>query len=212
MKKGICISKGFSIAELMIVIFILAIIISGSFMVMASGQAAWFLTDVNIQLEENLRMAFNKLIRELAETTGTQLTLANNTGVNSSDILKFSVPVVCQNNVTVMDANGNVAYWRAPLTWGCTSSACMDADNDCNTIDYKFLEYQLDNSSQLVRRVLNNVNGLVREDVVARNITNFQATLDASQKAVTLVVTAQATSVTNRAVTSSKTVDVKLRN
>ncbi|OGX26854.1 MAG: hypothetical protein A3D10_05505 [Omnitrophica WOR_2 bacterium RIFCSPHIGHO2_02_FULL_48_11] len=212
MKKRIWTKRGFNIVELMVVTFIMTMIIGGSFMVLSSGQSAWFLTDSSIQLEENLRQGMTRMTRELAETTSAQLTLTDNGGVGGSDILKFSIPVVCQNNVSVIDIGGNVAYWRAPLTWGCTSSTCMDADNDCNTIDYKFLEYRLNNSNQLVRHVLNNAGGLVREDVVARNMTNLQATLDAGQEILTLVLTAQATSVTNRVVTTSKTIDIRFRN
>lgn len=211
--------------ELMVVVFVLTIIMGGSFMVMSSGQAAWFLTDVNIRLEENLRLAFNRLTRELAETglderiplnPILQLTILGNAGVNGSDILRFSMPVVCQNNVTVIDPNGYVAYWGAPLTWGCSSSSCMDADNDCATVDYKYLEYSIDNSNRLMRRVLDSNNVLVTapegETVVARNITDLQANPYSNNEIVTLTMTARAMSATNRLITTSKSVDVRLRN
>ena len=88
----------------------------------------------------------------------------------------------------------------------------MDADNDCNTIDYKSLEYRVDNSSQLVRRVLNNIDVVVRTDIIARNISDFQASFSADQKVVTLTLTGQANSALNRTITVVKNVDVKLRN
>ena len=209
--------KGFSLVELMVVMFILLIVVGGSFMILSSGQSAWFTTDTSIQVEENLRQGLGRLTRELSESgldknSILQMAITDNGGVNNSDILKFSIPVVCQTGASVMDANGDVAYWRAPLTFGCMGSSCMDADNDCNTVDYKSLEYEMNSSNQLIRRVLNAVDGLVRQDIVARNINDFQATLSADQKVVTLVLTGQANSPLNRVVTASKTVDVKLRN
>ena len=209
--------KAFSLVELMVVILLFLVVVGGSFMVLSTGRSAWITADASIQLEENLRQGLNKMGRELSESgldknSILQVTISDNTGTNNSDVIKFSIPVVCQANATVIDVNGDVAYWRAPLTYGCITSGCMDADNDCNTVDYKYLQYEINSSNQLIRQVLNSVNGLVRQDVVARNINNLQATLSADQKVVTLALTGQITSGLGRVVATSKTLDVKLRN
>ena len=210
-------SQGFSLAELMVVVFVLLVVVGGSFTVLSSGQSAWFTADATMQLEQELRQGLTKAGRELSESgmdqnSVMQVTITNSGGPGNSDLVKFAMPVVCQANGSVIDVNGDVAYWRAPLTFGCTGSSCMDADNDCNTIDYKSLEYRVDNSSQLVRRVLNNIDAVVRTDIVASNINDFQASLSANQKVVTLTLTGRTNSALNRTITVSKNVDVKLRN
>ncbi len=214
--------RGFSLIETMIVAVIVAMIMAGGFVVMASGQSAWFTTDATIQLEENLRMAISRLTRELAEsgadlTGNLQVFISNGTGLNGSDIIKFSIPVICNSATLVMDGDGNVAYWGAPLKWGCygstyQGSVCMDADNNCTTLEYKFIEYRLISNNQLARRVLDATNALVREDIFAKNITDFQTTLSGDENVVTIDVSGQNTSVLNRIISASKSVNVRLRN
>lgn len=204
-------------AELMVVIFILLVVVGGSFSVLSSGQSAWFAADATMQLEQELRQGLTKAGRELSESgedknSVLQVAITNSGGPGNSDLVKFSIPVVCEAGGSVIDTNGDVANWRAPLTFGCTGSGCMDADDDCNTIDYKSLEYRVDNSNQLVRQVFNNVDAVVRTEIVARNINDFQASLSADQKVVTLTLTGQTSTATNRVITVSKNVDVKLRN
>lgn len=210
-------NRGFNIIELMIVTFVLVAIIGGSFSLLQSGQSAWFTAEANMTLEDSLRQAINRVVAELSESgedeNGVmQVDIANGTGVGGSDIIKFSIPVVCQNNVSVMDASGDVAYWRAPLTWGCTASTCMDADNDCGTVDYKFIEYRLLAGNLLARRVLDAADAEVRQDVIARNISDFQAAFSVDQKVVTVTLAAQTTSAMNRDMTASKDINVRLRN
>ncbi len=217
MKNIIKNNRGFNIVELMIVTFIIVIVVGGSFSMLQSSQSAWFTAEANMALEESLRQAINKAVAELNESgedsAGVlQVSINNGGGAGGSDILKFSIPVICEAGESVMDANGDVAFWGAPLTWGCTDSTCMDADNDCGTVDYKSLEYRLLSGNLLVRRVLDEDDAQVREDVVARNISDFQAALSADQKVVTLTFTAETTSGMSRVMTASKSVSVNLRN
>lgn len=210
-------NHGFNIVEMMVVTFVLVIIIGGSFSLLQSGQSAWFTAEANMTLEGSLRQAINRVMGELSESgednnAVMQVSIGNGTGVGGSDILKFSVPIICHNGDSVMDVNGDVAHWGAPLTWGCTTSSCMDADDVCATVEYKSLEYKLLTGNLLARRVLNSVDGLVREDVVARNITDFQASFSADQKVVTLTLTTQTTSAMKRVMTATKDANVRLRN
>ena len=79
-------------------------------------------------------------------------------------------------------AGAGGAYWRAPRTFGCMGLiGCMDGEGDCATIEYKALEYRIDNSNQLVRRVLDNNDAVFQTDIMARNINDFQASLSADQ-------------------------------
>ncbi len=208
---------GFTLIEMFAVVTILSAMIGAVYLMMATGQTAWFNTDAQIELQSNLRRSFEKISRELQESgsdkNGTmQVTLFDGTGVNGTDIIRFSMPILCQAGVSIIDSNGDVANWGAPLTWGCTVSTCMDADNDCSTREYRYIEYLVDNSNQLIRRILDNGGVQVRQDIMALNITNLQASLSADQNLVTVILTGQTQSVLKRTLTASTSVDVYLRN
>lgn len=209
-------NKGFSLVEVMIVSLILLIMIAGIYLSLSAGQDTWLTTNTSIEIQESLRLTLEKISKELRESGSTggvmQITLYNDTGVNSTDIVRFSMPVVCQSSGSVIAATGDVAYWRAPLTWGCTNYLCMDADNNCNTVDYSAIEYLIDNNNRLVRRVLNNALVEIRRDIFASNITNFQASLSADWNVVTIVVTASQNSAMKRNVTVNRSLNIFLRN
>ncbi len=209
--------NGFSFIELMVVLGIFSIMLGSGFTLISTGRDAWFITDAQIELQESLRQTLVKVSKELRETgtAGGSLTISSG-GVNNSDIVKFSMPILCQAGMNVMDTDSNVAYWGAPLRWGCVNSTCMDKDNNCATIDYKYIQYQLNASGQLVRRVLDDTSALVREDIFAENLTDFQATENGTETVPTTVVTLTATASTktslNRQITGSNSLDVYLRN
>ena len=140
-----------------------------------------------------------------------QVTIFDGSGPNGSDIIRFTMPILCEAGGHVIDANGDVANWGAPLTWGCTSSSCMDADNDCLTRDYRFIEYQIVNN-QLIRRVLDNGTTPVRQDTIARNMVNLQATLSGDQNLLSVNLTAQQNTVVNRTLNASTNIDIYFRN
>lgn len=226
--------SGFSLLELLIVISILTFMIAGVFMTLNAGQSAWSESDAQGELQEQLRRTMQRVSMELRQsgsyvdtsvtcppgvpTITTYVNIDNNTGSFGSDVLRFSIPVVCEAGGDLMDVNGDVAYWRAPLTWGCAVSDCMDADDSCATVDYSEVEYRLNSNNQLVRRVLNGAGAVVRTDIAAINIADFQAELAVPASAcvpstnVTLTVTAAGTSYMNRDYTVTNTQEVRLRN
>lgn len=210
-------TAGFSIVEMMFVVAILLVMLTGGYMVLFSGQEAWQTTETQIRVQEGLRHTLDRVSKELRESganaVGTlQVVITDNTGVNGSDILLFAMPIVCEAGGSVVDVNGDVANWGAPLTWGCTASTCMDADDDCATRDYASVEYRLNNSNQLIRRVLNSASAVVRTDIFAQNVIDFQTALSVDQNIVTLTVTASVKSALNRTITTTKSLDVRLRN
>lgn len=206
-KNGI---SGFSFVEMLIVSLILVMAVGGAFVIFSSGQSAWFTTDVQIRLQENLRQVVDKISSELRQSRVGQGQIFDDVGTNNSDIVRFSIPIVCEADGKLLDQNGDVQNWGAPLTWGCTDSTCMDEDDDCLTRDYASVEYEINDSNQLVRQVLNEANNEVREDIFANNITDFQVALNG--EVITLTVTGQVTSDMNREFTAQATHDIYLRN
>ena len=208
---------GYTLVEMLMVLAIFTIMLAGGFGALTSGQSAWFATDAYIELQENLRQSIEKMTREHSESgfdnTGVaQYSITDGGGANGSDILKFSMPVLCHNGDSIIDASSNISHWGAPLTWGCTQSSCMDADNVCATVEYKYISYLIGNNNQLLRRVLDPANNIVREDVVGQDIKDLQLTVSADQKVVTLNITAQRKSATGRMLSASNVVSVYFRN
>ena len=194
----------------MMTVLIITLLVGGGMFIFSSGQATWFTTDAAIRLQENLRRSMERMGAELRQSQAGRVTLFDGAGPNSTDEIRFSIPILCEVGVGLMDVNNDVANWGAPLTWGCTSSTCMDADNDCDTVDYQFVEYGLGSDDQLVRRVLDATPSVVRTDVVAQGISDFQVQVNGS--VVTLTLQAQQVTVTNRTMSESMTTAIYLRN
>ena len=203
--------KGFTLVETLIVTFILAGMIAGGALVLSTGQSAWLETGVDIELRENLRKSLQRVSSELRQTQLTQLAILDGSGPSNSDIVRFSIPVVCQATATIVNSStGDIANWGAPLTWGCTSSSCMDADDDCSTVDYKYIEYKIGSNNILVRRVLNAAYGLVTEVNFAESISDFQVINTSG--VITLTFSAAKATDQNRNVSSTISTEIYLRN
>lgn len=174
-------NKGVTLIEVLVVVMLLGFVTGAALMTLQTGRTTWAVTNNQIRLQEDLRKILQRVPRELKESgmdkNGVaQVTIFDGTGVNGSDILRFSIPIICEAGNFLIDANADIAYWGAPLTWGCVDSTCMDADDDCAIAEYKYLEYKIVNTDQFARRVLNDDTppALVRQDVIAENITDFQ--------------------------------------
>jgi hypothetical protein len=206
-RKG---TKGFSLMEMLVVFLVLVVVLTGGFLVFSTGQATWFTTDINIRLQENLRKSLARLTAELRQTQTNQLQIFYGTGAHNTDILRFSVPVICAAGGFPIDTNGDVAHWGATLRWGCRDLACMDADANCSTVEYKYIEYLVTNDHKLMRRVLDAAGNLVRENEFAQDISDFQASING--RIVTLTVASEQKTVLNRVLSSDISVDIYLRN
>ncbi len=209
--------SGFSMVELLVVIAICGFMLSGIFTTFMTGQATWYTADSAIELRENIRVSSEKITRELRESgfdsVGTaQATVVDAGGANSTDLLRFSMPILCNSSTALLDASGNVANWGAPLTWGCTSSSCMDANDSCANLEYKYVQYEVTSSNELVRKVLSPALAVVAQNTIASNITNMQITVSADQNVITIALTAQKLSPMRKLITLTKSLDVYLRN
>ncbi len=209
--------NGFSLVEMIIVVLLLTIMVGVMYMSLFAGSESWHTTNAQIQLQESLRLTVLRISTELRESGkdkngASKVTISNNSGVNNSDIITFSIPILCESSGSIIDDDGNVAHWGAPLIWGCHDSACMDADNDCASTDYDQISYSIDANNQLVRKVFNDMGVIVRQDVFAQNIRNFQASMNGDETMVTITINAAKTADSNRQVTADNTIEVYLRN
>ncbi len=218
-QKSILNHKGMSLVEILVVLFITSILMTGVFYTLSTGKDAWLITDSQMQLQQSARQLLEKVSKELRESgfdkNGTiQVSIVNGGGAGNSDILRFSMPVMCEAGEAVIDANGDVAHWGAPLTWGCSTSSCMDADDDCATVDYKTIQYEKNVSNKFMRSVLNGLGNTVNgsQTELAQNISDFHAVLSVDQNLVTLTITVSKNTDSNRVITATMSMDVYLRN
>jgi hypothetical protein len=223
-------SSGLTLIEILVATLILALMTGGIYMVFSAGQAAWFNTDIQIQLQQDLRQILQRVSAELRQShedpvaANDHAFISDGAGVGGSDILKFSVPIICKAGTSLIDpTTGEIGYWGAPLQWGCTSLTCMDQDQDCAFLEYKYIRYSIDANKNFNRDILDQNNVLKRTDLIAKDITDFQVTSQLVGQVVkagktiniymyTLSVTTQKKTVTNRTITVPASLNVYLRN
>lgn len=115
-------NNGFTLVEVMVTMALLGIVVTAGSMVFVSGQNLWGVVDTQIHIQQSFRQSVNRLVMELQESGHDslgvfQVSEVNNGGFNSSDILRFSVPI-CVCGMSVIDDDANVNFWGAPLNWG----------------------------------------------------------------------------------------------
>ena len=116
------------------------------------------------------------------------------------------IPPGNPNNPQTIHVGGGAV--NAHLAHGDYLGVC----GGCGTVNYQSIEYMINNSNQLIRRVLDNNNALVVQDIFALSVTDFQAGLNANQKVVTLTATASGKSSMNVSLSRTANMNVYLRN
>jgi hypothetical protein len=210
-----------TLAELLLSVGIMSFLIMVIYALMGNARVVYFDVSITTQIRNDLRQAARRMEIEMRNTGYdscglAQFTVSAGAGVNATDTVRFSIPVTCSTTATLLDCSGTAAdcaaadrctspkhfispgHWGAPLTWGCNSSSCMDADNSCATVEYKYVQYALNNNSQLVRTVLSPALNVVGSDVIASNITGMTLTVNNASHVITLALTAGKRSVVRK--------------
>jgi hypothetical protein len=143
-----------------------------------------------------------------------QFTITAGASASVPDVIRFSIPILCSSASTLINSSGVPANWGAPLTWGCNSYTCMDANGNCGTLEYKHVQYSLNASNQLERKVLNAALGVVNSSttVLGNNISNFKVALSQDTRMMTVTLTGTKTSVVRKTLTTIFTRKVLLNN
>lgn len=101
--------KGFTLVEIIIVLFIFTIISGAIFSVLKMGGLAWNLGDVQVAVQQDLRRGMNAMIRELRQSRSSVIS-----GVPADDnyysLIIFRVPEDIDNDGDVVDDLGNVEW------------------------------------------------------------------------------------------------------
>lgn len=109
-------SKGYTLVEVMVVMFILAVLAGGMFMVMSSGRQTWDLSEARTALQLELRKAMSRISDDLKQSSTNQtfidsgLTIQFPTGLAYSAIY-FKVPQGISNATGAIEWNSSsVSY------------------------------------------------------------------------------------------------------
>lgn len=117
---------------------------------------------------------------------------------------------ICHSAATSMTVVPNAV--KAHLAHGDYLGNC----GSCDTTTYtnRTIEYMLNSSGQLLRRVLdsNNANAVVNSVVFSQRLTDFQASLNGAQTIVTVTISLSGTASQGRTITMSNSMDAILRN
>ena len=209
--------QGFTLVEAMVVVAMLSFLLAATYGTFLSGQSIWTKTNNTIELDENLTKAIGRITPELRQSGHDakgkfQVWIDSKSGVGESDVLRFSIPVICENSGNPVDANGDTAHWGAPLTWGCSKASCMDENNNCDTVEYKYIQYLLNEKHYLLRRVLDFSENTAREDIIAENIVDMNIEPNFNQRVVKIHLTAQKEIGRKQKIKQEMEINIRLRN
>lgn len=173
---------GYSLVELMVAMSIVIALMAAVSVAMGVGRDSWMTTTAQIEVRENMRSAQARITREFRETGSDkdgniEMAITAGGGANGSDVVTFAVPILCNASMHLINSDGDVQVWGAPLTWGCHDVSCMDQDGDCSAIEYRRIQYRINESDELVRIVLAPDNSVVATDVFAENLTDLRVRL-----------------------------------
>jgi len=212
-QQSIFSNRGLSFAEMLVAITLAVILLGAGGVMMISGHETWGAGDAHLKVQDSVRFALDRMVSELrlSNTVSGQgdVQIINGAGLGNSDAIKFSIPVVCQTGADLM-INDAVAHWGAPLRWGCKDASCMDADNNCATVDYKYIYYRVENDGFLERSVLDSLSVPVTIQNMNARLTDLQFSLNGS--VLTITVTTQEETQKGRVVSYTTSQDVYLRN
>ena len=209
-------SRGFTIPELLIAMSILIFLMTVVFGLLATSQTAYYNADAGIQLRTIFRNVGQKMAWELSHSgydavNGAQFVITAGAGANGSDIIRFSVPVACNTTSTFLDTAGNPGRWGAYLTWGCDQLSCSDPDGNCATVEYKYVQYELNSQGQILRKVLDPTLAVVVTQGLADSITNLHFAVNGTA-GVTFTMTGQKKSSSGLMVTDGISQTVRFMN
>ena len=208
---------GFTLVETIVVVALLSFLLAATYGAFLSGQSIWLKTNNTIELDEHLNKAVGRIVGELRQSGRDakgmfQVSIDANAGPGESDMFRFSIPVICETGGNPVNATGDTAHWGAPLTWGCSKASCMDGDNNCDTIEYKYIQYLLNDKHYLLRRVLDFSLNTVHEDIIAENIFDMRIEPNFDQRMVTLNLMAQKDTGRKQNIKQKFEIKIRLRN
>jgi len=129
-------SQGFTLVEVMVALLLLGVVLTTGSMVFVAGQNLFALTSAQSDLQTNAGLTLQRVSFELQNSgrdasDALRVSIDDNAGTNSTDILRFAVPL-CTCGTAITTTDGDVNHWGAPLIWGqngCGEDYTIDSNN-----------------------------------------------------------------------------------
>lgn len=127
--------SGITLVEMMVTLLLLSVVMTAALSVFIIGQQIFVDSSLTSDLQFNASQAMQRISFELEDSgvdkNGTLMvsrTANPDPLVPGTDILLFSIPV-CVRATSLMDQNGDVRFWGAPLTWGSNDCSVTPGSN-----------------------------------------------------------------------------------
>lgn len=106
---------GFTLIELMVVIFIFLIISAAVYGILTIGRQSWYIGSTQVELQQEVRRGMDRMIRELRQSG--QNTIVDVPADDSSySTITFQIPEDTDGDGDVIDDGGNIE-WGSQITY-----------------------------------------------------------------------------------------------
>jgi len=108
-EKDVVSLSGFTLAEVMVTVFIFSLIFTAVFMILSGGRASWYTGDAQMTVDEEVRRPLLTIDRELRQTRASEISgvpADNNFYAN----ITFNVPFDRDGDGSVIDSLGNIEW------------------------------------------------------------------------------------------------------
>lgn len=168
--------KGFTLLELMVSCFIVTILFSSVFAVLAMANQVFRTNDLYSRLNQNDVQILRSISREIGQTSPnaspSHIAISAN---GSNNTVRFQIPVDYDN-----DGDADTGGAKPAIEWGAYSTP---GEKTNGLLNY-WIQYSLSNG-QLIRSVLDGSFNTVSTRVIANDVTSFTV----SQSTNTLTMT-----------------------
>ena len=183
-------SRGFTLAEVLVVMALFIILSGAMLSALLSTQQTWTAGSVEMMLTSELRKGLDAMSRELVQGQAGQILRPAANGAVTNDLV-FRIPQDRNGDGTVLDANGQIAEWSNDISYS------MNRTNSC-------IRSQVNDPGLLPRRI---------DTTLANHVNNLMFSRDpATPDVVQIQMAASTLSQDGRLRTRTMNTRVKLRN
>lgn len=142
--------KGLTLVELISVILILSIICAAIFSVLVICRRAWQIATTQLELQQNVRQAMERMARELNQSRASRINNVPADGVTYPNI-SFQIPEDIDSDGDILAADGSIE-WGGQIQYSLGGSGnrqllrTIDSDSTIwanNIISLQFRRYQI---------------------------------------------------------------------
>jgi len=123
---------GFTLVELMVVIFIFSIIMAATFAVLSIGRQSWHTGSTQVELQQETRRAMDRMVKELRQSGQTTIVGVLADG-NPYFAITFQLPEDAGSDDDALDGTGNIE-WGNQITYSLAGNQVQRASAGSTTI------------------------------------------------------------------------------